>query len=730
MLKINVEITKIFYPKQVKTTTAGDFCIFAAKVLNIKEGATEKILTKGDTITIKGIVPPFAIGDIITIVIKSIEKNKYGTTFILDTVCREVDLSDEKDLKTFYELICGKKIAKELIKIEGAYHYLINRNDEELLKVKGIGTIKLNIIYNKLEQYADYTAAYIKLEPFGLSKTQIRKICKAFGGAREGIEACLNSPYSLIDKVEGISFKTADDIALKCSCANKIEIRLRYAILYLLELNAELGKSFLTFNQFLKEINNLMSVEFETIQLIVENLIKEKIIIISSNGDKIALRKYYDLELEILHQLDRIDQANSSIKIDKNYMSIIKKLEKKQSWCYTVEQIEGIKSLLFNNVCFLNGKAGTGKTTVIKAVYEILKEYELAMCCLAARAAQRLSEVTSFNASTIHKLLSFSTPETPLNYDIIVVDESSMVNGTLFLRLLKSISNGTKLIIIGDEGQLTSIGNCNVFADLLHSNRFKVVTLNEIHRQAKKSAIITISKAIREQKRILPANFTGKKTLGELQDLTVNILKDRENICEETISTFFKSLDENDNNILETQIIVAMKERGGLSCLSLNKIIQEKLGKVKGKCFTGFLNQKIYVGDKVINTKNNYKTLNLKGENVPFFNGSIGMVKSIEDDFAIIDFTGIGEIVVTSDLFKRINLAYAITVHSSQGSQWNYIITALDMSNYILLNVEMLYTAITRAVNRCNLIIEKTAFNRATTTVEQKTKQTFLSLLT
>lgn len=719
------------FPKNRQIET-GEFAIFTAKVIEHKEGDLPKTHHIYNTISLKGNVPHLREGDVFDIVYGDAETNKFGTSYTVKLVTKQINPNNKEELFEYFTIIGGKKIAKELIEYDEAYNWLMTRNNEELLKVKGIKEKKLLKIYDNIGVYADISYALVKLKPLGLTETQIKNICLSVGGSESAVDICMNNPYQLIDKVRGIGFTLADEIAIKCGLDFNSPLRLKNAMLHILKEAGENGKSYLTHTQLCNELKKLFCADLMEINTIVGQLIEEKLVSVSEDGGCIALVKYIDLEMEIAGELKRLLEAESCIEIPNNWKETVAQLEKAQGWEYTEEQKDGIEKTLRNNIVAITGKAGSGKSTITNAMNKILEDYSIVMCCLSAKASQRLREVTGQEACTIHKLLGIGTSEELLDEeklyaDIVIVDEASMVSGTLFLKLLKAIPDGAKLIILGDDGQLTAIGDCAVFADLLKSDIIPKVILTKIHRQAEKSAIITKSIDIRNQKPIYEKGFYGKKILGELQDLELYVERDSSNLINIIKEAFLEKLKKT-KNILEVQVITSMKNRGQLSVANINKELQALYNSKLGASFKGYEFVNIYKGDKVINMKNNYSTTAPDGRTPrPVYNGSIGIVKEILEKSVIVDFVGIGEVEIKCENYSKINLAYAITVHSSQGSQWKNVICAFDMSSYILLNVEIAYTGISRAEEECTFIVEDNAMQQILRTVEQKTKQTLLS---
>ena len=729
MIKCKMKIDKIMFPQNRKINS-GDFCIFTAKVVEHLAGDYPKTHQIFKTVSLKGEVPVIEAGDKFNIEFDSPETNKYGTSYTVLSVTKEINPENKEEVRDYLRLMCGDKIALELIKVNNPYKLLQERNNEELLKIKGIKENRLEQIYKKIETYSDNSLAFIKLEPLGLTKTQIKNICYSVGGAISAIEICKKNPYSLIKKVKGIGFKIADDIAIKCGMNPFSPIRIKSAIVHLLEEAGEAGKSYLYASQLLQEIKKVVSIEFYTLDAIVKDMLVNKEIVLSDDGMRVALPYYIKLEQDIAKEIIRIRDAESNIKVPEDWREIISEIEKKQGWNYTEEQLTGIEMSLTNNMLIVSGKAGSGKSTVTNAMAEILKDYDISLCCLSAKASQRLREVTEMEASTIHKLLGLnineSDEESIVYSDIVIIDEASMISGTLFLKLLRAIRSGSKVIILGDDGQLTAIGNCSVFSDLMVSKKVPHIELTKIHRQAEKSAIITKSIDFRNQIPICSRDFSGHTIMGELQDLELFVLP-QDSLLHQIKEKFLEDLKVT-NDILEVQVISALKARGVLSVHNINLVLQSLVNPKVGCSFEGANKTKIFIGDKVINLKNNYRAKNIEKEKAGVWNGSIGIVEEIRKNEVIINFTGIGKVIIEKENYNTINLAYAITCHSSQGSQWKRVICGFDMSAYVLLNVELVYTALTRASEHCSLVIERKALDYSARTIEQKTKQTLLPM--
>ena len=404
-------------------------------------------------------------------------------------------------------------------------------------------------------------------------------------------------------------------------------------------------------------------------------------------------------------------------------------------YCFTVPS--HMLVLRRNDKIFITGNCG--KSSVVAGILEVLKNYSFAQAALSGRAASRLSEITETEGYTIHRLLGFPKGEkngftyhedNPLSQDIIIIDEISMIDGFLFYNLLRAIKSGAKVFLLGDPAQLESIGCASVAFDMICSNEIPTITLTQIHRQAAKSAIITESIKVRNGTQLVEKDWVGTETRGELQDLTFNCYSDASNTYYEIMKTFAIDMATENFHILNTQIIAPIKSRGNACTYEINNAIQELYNPedTKKKNTTIYSQGKPYIlreGDKVINVVNNYKT------EPPIYNGNIGIIQKFDvnedgDEIMIVDFVGIGEVVLLKEFWSNIELAYAITTHKSQGSEFPHVIFGFDFSSYSLLSREMVYTGITRAKKKCTLIAQTGALRMAVSKAGVNIKQTHL----
>jgi RecD/TraA family predicted helicase len=399
-------------------------------------------------------------------------------------------------------------------------------------------------------------------------------------------------------------------------------------------------------------------------------------------------------------------------------------------------------------VSILTGLGGTGKTKLLSAVTKLFRNagMRLEQCALSGRASSKMSEVTKLPGKTIHRLLNYLPDEERFLYnadnwiptDVIILDETSMVGGELFLQLIEAIPTGARFIMVGDHHQLEAIGLANVFKDCLSSGGYiPSSVLTKIHRQAAKSGIITESIRASNGERMLKDDFIGEETRGELQDFKIISSLDpsftQRNILQEYRRLLAEGIDPND-----IQIIVSQRTRGMISCRALNEAVQEIVnpGVGPGDIKVPYVDNGVRYfvtykkGDKIIITKNNYHAkrpnqAKKKGD-VQIFNGNVGYIEEINSEYMVVKLTEQGLVQIDRADWGDVSLAYAITCHKKQGDQVPYAIVGLDTSSYAMFSKEWVYTAITRASKYCAFVTTPLSINRAVKISRVKKKQTWL----
>ena len=485
----------------------------------------------------------------------------------------------------------------------------------------------------------------------------------------------------------------------------------------------------------------------EVIHIAMRSLEKSNTIWSKEVGETtlVALKRYYDLEVSIAKHLERLINAPSNLKVDREVAILkIKEQEERQGWKFTRQQLEGIFTAMDNNVTIIRGYGGTGKSSCVTGLLACApKTYNFKQCALSGKASVNLTDITGEEGYTIHRLLGVN-PETggfshdkynTLDTDLVILDEGSMVDVPLFEALIQAIPTGAKLIILGDTNQLKSIGVGNLLLDMIDSGVIPVMTFDEVHRQGAKSAII--GESIKIAKGIQPVRFRweGTSILGELKDLKYigfNCKKDEQKPTIDLIFDEYKSMYKECKDISKISVVVPTKERGS-GCLPINIMIQdyvlpkEELRGIGFKVGSNESSYVIYKGDKVINLKNARPKMDGSGVvDKCIYNGNMGEVVEVGYDYLVIDFYNIGEVTVRGSQLEQIALGYAITVHKSQGSTIPYTIFALDYTHYSMLTRQLVYTGLTRAKNKCTMIFETGALFQAIKTNKIVEKDTFL----
>lgn len=669
---------------------------------------------------------------------------KWGDQYDIKSIYSDIPVDEnDKDgkLRFLRSLFTPNQIEAMYSIYDDPFSILNNEDVEKLVQIKGCGIKTADNWIRKFKKNINIARIFIELEDYSLTNNMIRRLMNRYNSPDLIIEKVKTNPYILVNEVDGIGWKKADEIALAGNIKPDSPMRIGAYIVYYLNKCGEEGCSWITPDQLLGAILDNLGEEIpdENISIAIKELGNK--LWWNEAKDKIGLSLYYNIEYRVAEELIRIRDAKSDIHCD-NWREHIKHIERLQGWEFTAEQICGIETVLNNNITVIHGLAGSGKTSVVSGVLEALRQYSSVMCALSGRAASRMSEITGKTGFTIHRLLGYPkganeyqgfefNQDNRLSYNIYILDEISMVDARLFYYLLRAIPDGAKLICLGDSGQLESIGCGNIAYDMIHSSEIPTIELTKIHRQAAKSAIITQSIAIRNGIQIINKDWTGTEIRGELQDLELHCYSDKSNTFYNIMEIFSKLMAQKDFDIMDNQIIVPIKTKGDSCTYNINNTIQElyNLSAKNKKEITRFSNEKPFIireGDKVINTINNYRLP------TPIYNGNIGVVKSIwyneEIDSRImtIDFIGIGNVDVPEDCWLGIELGYAITVHKYQGSQSRNVIFGLDFTAYSLLTRELVYTGITRAQKKCYLVCQTGALRFATAQQSVSNKQTHL----
>lgn len=649
----------------------------------------------------------------------------------------------QEEQKLFLKTLTSEQIAENIIKeYPNVVDDVMNGglNDLDYDKIHGVGKKTWDKVRTSIINNYVVSDIITLLQPLGVTYSMIKKLLDSEPNPALLKKHLLENPY-IMTKIRGLGFKRVDELALKLKPEMKTSMyRLTAFVIYYLRLTGENnGHTWVTINNMKNEITN----NVPECQELLNDLLNHNIFLYIEN-DKIGLKEYRETEERIFKLLiDKQNIKNAKVVIDdeKKVMECIYNVEEEQGFKYTSEQINVILKSLNSNLTIISGKAGVGKTSVTKGILKVYQEfnYSIAACALSAKAAQRITEATGFIASTIHRLLGAQglneftyNNNNQLPYDVILIDEGSMINAELFLNLLLSINIGSKVIICGDHMQLPPIGYGNIFSDILHRSEFKTFQLTKPMRQAELSGILSDANMIRDG--ISPLSEPAPKIIrGTLKDMYYMFRNNRESLRNIAINTFMSSIK---SDGLDEVIIITPRKQGCInSSIEINKIIQDKLLGNEKKSIESHI-YKFKLGAKVIQTVNNYD------KNI--FNGEIGYITKIdtkkegnkEIKYCEVEYPNLTSCAIDnkkiveykSNELNEIELAYSLTCHKCQGSGYKTTIGIIDNTHYILLDNCMLYTLITRAKKRCLLVAEPSAFVKCINTNNNTSRQTWLSL--
>ena len=674
-----------------------------------------KINSDNKTITAVGTVPFINEGQQLKLTGEWKMHKQFGKQFSIQK-CEEIipDTIDgiEKYLSSGVIRGIGPITAKKIISHFGKDSLDIMDNDINRLKeIEGIGEKKFSIICESYLEQHDLKDIIIFFQGHGISHGQCLKIYKRFGP--DAKEIVKNNPYILCREIKGIGFNTADRLASLIGVDKESEERVKSGIEFIINRFCAAGNTYMPKEKVIEETFELLNVNKELIEESIYNLSIENKLIVQKIGEVegVFIPIYYYSELGITEKIAKLSIENyQTVNTDVDFE--INNFERKHKIKFADSQKEAIIGAFTDGIEIITGGPGTGKTTIIKAIIDIYENQGMKVLLAAptGRAAKRMTESTGREAKTIHRLLDITAGESedegiveadePLDGDVIIIDEASMIDIFLMHNLLKAIRMGTRLIIVGDVDQLPSVGAGNVLRDLINSGLIKVVVLKEIFRQGAESLIITNAHRINNGE--MP--FLNQKDKdfyfirNENLDSILNTVLD---LANRRLPNFNTKWDKR----RDIQILSPMK-KGTLGVINLNEKLQEILNppsNSKNEKRQG--NMVFREGDKVMQTKNNYSikwTLLSNGDSVEgdgVFNGDMGFIKRISDDEKIITvfFDDDKKVIYDSETIEELELAYAITIHKSQGSEFKVVIIPSFMGSPFLMNRNLLYTGITRA---------------------------------
>ncbi len=698
---------------------------------NADNGYTVLNLVSGeDEITCVGIFSAIAEGENIEAQGEYTEHPTYGQQFKV-TSFEEKAPEDEEAIERYLGSGAIKGIglamaARIVRRFKEDTFRIIEEEPERLAEIKGISNRKAMEIASQVNEKRDLRQAMIFLQQYGITMNLAVKVYQAYGQDVYGI--IRENPYRLADDIDGVGFRTADEIAARVGIRMDSDFRVRSGILYtLLQASGE-GHTYLPETELTTRASKLLNVTAEQVEKQYMDLAIERKIILKQMEDQtqIYAASFYYMEANTATMLKRLNVSYdvSDAEIEQR----IRGIEKKSGMTLDEHQVTAVKEAVRNGLLVITGGPGTGKTTTINTIirYFELEGLEIFLAAPTGRAAKRMSETTGFEARTVHRMLElnggaegsggFERDESnPLEADVIIVDEMSMVDISLMYSLLKAISVGTRLILVGDVNQLPSVGPGSVLRDIIQSHACNVVMLTKIFRQASTSDIIVNAHKINHGEEVILDNksmdFFFLKRYDA--DVIINVVLQ---LIKQKLPKFV------DATPYDIQVLTPMR-KGLLGVERLNGILQRYMNPpANDKVEKEYGSTVFREGDKVMQTKNNYQLaweIRTKfgltvDKGLGIFNGDMGIIRQI-NDFAeqmIIEFDEGRMVEYPYKLLDELELAYAITIHKSQGSEYPAVVIPLLGGPMMLMNRNLLYTAVTRARKCVTLVGNEVTFQQ------------------
>ena len=703
-MELSGQLTEIIYQNEVNSYLIG--------ILENEE----------DTITIVGYMPFLVEGDYIKVIGNFVTHKEYGKQFKVETfekVMPKTLDSLEKYLSNGTIKGIGPATAKKIVATFGEDTINVFKFEpEKLTQIKGITKEKAIEMAQCFVENWELWQIVGFLDNFGISPANAKTIYKKLGP--QTIDEIESNPYILIDLVKGVDFAKLDKYALENGFEVNNYKRIKCGIKYSLVKITYNGHCCTLEANLIKYVKELLKVEDDDIEhCLIDLNVKEEIVIEKREDENwVYSKEIYDAEANIASKLILLDSAQN-IKRIAGFDSELEKIEKAGNINLSAKQKEAIQSINSNNVVIITGGPGTGKTTIIKNVIDIYKSHgkKVVLCAPTGRAAKRMTEMTGEEAKTLHRLLEIGKIEkdneftimnyevAPIDADVIIVDEASMVDIYLMNYLLNGIYQGTKLILVGDTDQLPSVGPGSVLKDIINSERIKTIFLDEIFRQAAQSKIIVNSHRVNDGE-----YFLDKEEQEGLKDDFFYIKEKSQDIMLDQIISLCKGRLKNfgDYDFFENIKILSPTKKGLLGTKELNKKLQEELNPSSDEKNEKKVGEVIFrEGDRVMQVKNNYdiywekgNTLSLTYESgTGIFNGELGKIVKIDflNKQIKILFDDEKEAWYAFSDMDQIEHAYAITVHKAQGSEFDVVIMVVTQSSAMLLTRNLLYTGLTRA---------------------------------
>jgi len=669
-------------------------------------------------ITVVGYALDIKPGEKISAAGRWVNSRKYGPQFEIQCIEVTVPATEEgieKYLGSGLIKGIGPVIASRIVKAFGLETLeIMDKHPGRLNEVEGLGNKRIELIKDEWKKQKDIREIMIFMQSCGISNNYSAKIYNSYGN--NSISILKTNPYKLIEDITGIGFKTADGIAGRMGIEKESEFRIKSGVLYLLNEITDAGNCYYPVEDFFRAAIQLLECGETAIINASKQLEAEGKIIIDNHADgRIYLKNIFEDEIFVASMLKDIRDTAASLTENNSNKLPAEKILDSFTWQngQKIEldeiQMEAVTKSISEKVLIITGSPGTGKSTILDVITRYYDSFsrKILICAPTGRAAKRLTEATGREAKTIHRLLKYQPKinrflkdeNDPLDADLVIVDEASMIDIRLFKAFLKSLKKTASLILVGDVDQLPAVGPGNILSDIIASNAFTVVKLERIYRQGGKSRIIYNAHRIRDG--LFPSImknddksdffFVDRIEPQQVVELVLELLTER-------IPASF-----NYDPMRDIQVIVPTN-RGIVGAVNLNVRIQERLNKNSPYISRGLSDFKLR--DRIIQLKNNYEK--------EVYNGDIGSICDVDNEMKTInvDFDGRNVQYDFYDL-DQLSLSYAISIHKSQGSEFKCVIIPILTSHYMLLQRNLLYTAITRARELAVLVGSKKAIGIA-----------------
>ena len=658
-----------------------------------------------ELVTVVGTMPETHVGSVLSLEGWWKQDKKYGRQFSAEKFEETLPATVygiEKYLGSGLIKGVGPKFAKRIVEKFGKDTLdIIEERPDELLQVEGIGKVRVNRIKSSWQEQKEIKNIMLFLQSHEVSTSHATKIFKTYGS--DSIAIVKENPYRLADDIWGIGFKTADSIAEKMGIEKKRFVRLRSGIFYSLNKLAEDGHCYASREQLITRAKELLEVEEAELEVTLDEMLRTDDLIrdLADQKEIIYLPPYYFSESGCAKRLLRLLSCARRQEFDTD--KILERTAAASQISYDEVQWQAIRTALSAKVMVLTGGPGTGKTTTTLGIISAYQQTgaKILLAAPTGRAAKRMSEATGMEAITIHRLLEYKPPEgyqkneeNPLEGDLLIVDECSMVDLMLMYNLLKALPDQMSLILVGDIDQLPSVGAGNVLRDIIDSGSVPLVRLTRIFRQAQGSRIIMNAHRINKGEAIDMRGgkdsdffFASKESNQEVVDTVVRY-------CKSNLPRYYRA-----DPLKDIQVLTPM-QRGECGAVNLNRQLQDAMN--PSGIFLQRSGTQYRLKDKVMQIRNDYDK--------EVFNGDIGSIVRVDmEERELTVLFDDREVSYDVSELDELTLAYAVTIHKSQGSEYPIVVMPLTMSHFVMLQRNLLYTGVTRAKKILVLVGEKKA---------------------